>query len=195
MEEELIIILKGVSILLKQADSENDLEVIPFIGFRGGYAGVGFLDIDGEYHIFSNNERFSGNTPMPIIKAWRAFKIISMLNKRTSWNLPELAWKSYLDSLEKAYSGDIGNLRAITESFPSDSLLLSLITETLLAGKRVDFEEIIEESAKGSIEVPRIIQAFKALLKVIDTQDAVLRLISYDVLKQVNDTNNPYKKS
>jgi len=191
--DELIVILKGEPLRARSAfNPECEFSATPFLGFFRGFAGVGYLDENGEHAISNCTGTVVGS--MPIIKAWRVFKLLPKFDKHTD-GTAYLAWLSELEPLKKmaAEGVDIVAVHGeIMTSLPSEEEIVHIFTETLLAGKWVDVKELTEELSGAGGEIPKVAQAFSQLMGVIYSQDLALSRIKYQIQEQLRSINNPY---
>lgn len=197
-KDELIIFEKGQEINMRSfQDPEKEFVLIPFLGYYYGFAGVGYVDLDGNEVI--SNCRGNIVSYMPIVTTWRAFQIIKSLDMLTV-GLMYQVWHfargdgNIADLQELSSTGVITPswCENILHSLPNDDFVVEMATKAIMANKWFDVDELRSEYAHVGKQVPAVIESYEKLMGVIKSQDAVLSRINNSVMMEMKGVKNPY---
>lgn len=210
--KELVVIFKAKPRVIKSAlegHSDKEYVLTPFLGYVGGYAGVGFIDeTDGKcLHVISS---CGGRlvSAMPIVKAWRAFQMMQRLDKMLAGSA-YLVWDIFsdnpkpLEGLKRLVPADVNVnelYREIMRMFPPDDVIIKIATDSILMSKKIDFDSLTIEYLRENIavdgkekEFPHVIEAYSMLMRIIESQNNALRSIGSCVQDHVCNVENTFK--
>lgn len=197
-KESLLILKKGQAISMKSFQKrEKEFSLVPFLGFYKDYAGVGYIDSAGN-EVMSNCTSSVERT-IPIIRVWRAFQIIQRLDLLKAGMIFQV-WDFVKGCGNATWIQELSSTGDITPSWcdeaknslPSDDFVVNIATQTVLANKWFDVDELRDEYARLKKEVPAIIDAYDRLMTVINSQNTAISRVKHSVMMEFKGVMNHF---